>query len=162
MSTDSESDLDLRAVEISAGDRSALRAFFATGSRGLPTSVVAAEAAKPAACCANSCRVRSRKSMPRSLSSLVTAPTRKNALHCDRAIACGSRFIAGGPWSGMQERLCMRMSHGLCWPLGTTTRQTTSTLHTFIASQCACGISQSPWTSCCPPCHSNSDWSKAS
>ena len=24
--------------------------------------------------------------------------------------------------------------------------------------QCAYGISQSPWTSCCPPCHRKSDW----
>ncbi len=36
-------------------------------------------------------------------------------------------------------------------------REPPSEMRYSTRPQCACGISQSPWTSCCPPCHSKSD-----
>src|SRR6266478_3746341 len=51
--------------------------------------------------------------------------------------------------------MCLASKGSVSWAYAA--RGPPSEMRYSTRPQYACGISQSPWTSCCPPCHSKSD-----
>src|ERR1700694_356423 len=51
--------------------------------------------------------------------------------------------------------MCLASKGSVSWAYAA--RGPPSEMRYSTRPECACGISQSPWTSCCPPCHSQSD-----
>src|SRR2546426_6684611 len=54
--------------------------------------------------------------------------------------------------------MCLASKGSVSW--ASAAREPPSEMRYSTRPHCACEISQSPWTSCCPPCHSKSDWPK--
>src|SRR6476660_8052614 len=54
--------------------------------------------------------------------------------------------------------MCLALKGSVSW--ASAARGPPSETRYSTRQECGCGISQSPWTSCCPPCHSKSDWPK--